>query len=105
MKVIYIFYTFDLVSDSNPFPAMQVWYVFNHLFFTDVDTGSKFYKLLFYFLLLLYVHTQNHFKQIVQTMNYLYSDPYDSEIIQTVFTALKSLNSIQWRISFSGNNS
>lgn len=73
-------------------------------FFTDLDTDSRFYKLLFYFPLLLDAHTQMYFKQLA--MNYLcYSDLYVSEIISTIFTALKSFNSIQQNISLLGNNS
>lgn len=72
-------------------------------FFTDVDAGSKFYKLLFYFPLLLDALTQTYFKQLA--MNYLYySDPYVSEIISRIFTALKSFESIQKNISLPGNN-
>lgn len=38
-------------------------------------------------------------------MNYLYySDPYVGEIISTIFTALKSSESIQQNISLPGNN-
>lgn len=71
-------------------------------FFTDLDAGSKFYKLLFYFPLLLDVSTQMYLKH---EMNYLYySDPYVSEIISTIFTALKSFESIQQNISLPGNN-
>lgn len=63
-------------------------------FFTDLDTDSTFYKLLFYFPLLLDARTQMYFKQLA--MNYLcYSDLYVSEITSAIFTALKSFNSIQ----------
>lgn len=73
-------------------------------FFTDLDTGSKLYKLLFYFPLLLDAHTLMYFKQLA--MNYLYySDPYVSEIVSTIFTALKSFNSIQQNIRLPSNNS
>lgn len=72
-------------------------------FFSDLDAGSKFYKLLFYFPLLLDAPTQTYFKQLA--MNYLYySDPYVSEIISAIFTALKSFESIQQNISLPGNN-
>lgn len=44
-----------------------------------------------------------YFKQLA--MNYLYcSDPYVGEIISTIFTALKSFESIQQNISLPGNN-
>lgn len=72
--------------------------------FTDLGSGSKFYKLLFYFPLLLDTHTQICFKQLA--MNYLYySDLCVTEVIPTIFTALKSFNSIQQSISLPGNNS
>lgn len=72
-------------------------------FFSDLDAGSKFYKLLFYFPLLLDAPTQTYFEQLA--MNYLYySDPYVSEIISAIFTALKSFESIQQNISLPGNN-
>lgn len=72
-------------------------------FSTDLDAGSKFYKLLFYFPLLLDGPTRMYLKQLA--MNYLYySDPYVGEIISTIFTALKSFESIQQNISLPGNN-
>lgn len=44
-----------------------------------------------------------HLKQLA--MNYLYySDPYVGEIISTIFTALKSFESIQQNISLPSNN-
>lgn len=72
-------------------------------FFTDLNASSKFYKLLFYFPLLLDAPKQMYLKQLPMNSLY-YSDPYVGEIISTIFTALKSFESIQQNISLPGNN-
>lgn len=71
-------------------------------FFPDLETVREFYKLLFYFPLLLDAYTQMYFKQLA--MNYLYySDPCVSEIISTIFTALESFTASS-SISLPGND-